>query len=358
MAEILISDPTLRDGNHAVKHQLSRSRSAATRRPRTRPACRSSRSATATGWAPPRCRSAQALLSDREMLRIAREQLTDVQLQAFGDPRLRDDARPRRRARGGRRRLPRRHALHRGRPDRAPHHVPARAGQAGPRRPDDVPHDDRRAASSRRRARWSPTAPGRDRDGLGRRVADRRRAAPRSPRSSTARGRGRLPRARQPLRSASPTRSPPSTEARRSSTAPRAASARAPATRSSRCSSRCCAGSATTPASTSTSCSKRPTWPSASSCRRSRRPTRSTIVSGLAGVFSGYSRPVRRIAREFGVDPRDVFFALGKREVIAGQEDVILEVAAALRDASRSSRDRAGERVEVADGHAPGGARR
>ena len=34
---------------------------------------------------------------------------------------------------------------------------------------------------------------------------------------------------------------------------------------------------------------------------------------------------------EFGVDPRDVFFALGKREVIAGQEDVILEVAAELR---------------------------
>lgn len=57
-----------------------------------------------------------------------------------------------------------------------------------------------------------------------------------------------------------------------------------------------------------------------------------TIVSGLAGVFSGYSRPVRRIAQEFGVDPRDVFFALGKREVIAGQEDVILEVATALRE--------------------------
>jgi 4-hydroxy 2-oxovalerate aldolase len=58
-----------------------------------------------------------------------------------------------------------------------------------------------------------------------------------------------------------------------------------------------------------------------------------TIVSGLAGVFSGYSKHVRRIAGEFGVDPRDVFFALGRREVIAGQEDVILEVAAELRDA-------------------------
>jgi 4-hydroxy 2-oxovalerate aldolase len=57
-----------------------------------------------------------------------------------------------------------------------------------------------------------------------------------------------------------------------------------------------------------------------------------TIVSGLAGVFSGYAKHVRRISGEFGVDPRDVFFALGQREVIAGQEDVILEIAAALRD--------------------------
>jgi len=55
-----------------------------------------------------------------------------------------------------------------------------------------------------------------------------------------------------------------------------------------------------------------------------------SIVSGLAGVFSGYKGPVARIAREFGVDPRDVFFALGERGVIAGQEDVILEVAATL----------------------------
>jgi 4-hydroxy 2-oxovalerate aldolase len=67
-----------------------------------------------------------------------------------------------------------------------------------------------------------------------------------------------------------------------------------------------------------------------------------TIVSGLAGVFSGYSRHVRRIAAEFGVDPRDVFFKLGEREVIAGQEDVILEVAAALRDGGAPARAREG----------------
>lgn len=55
-----------------------------------------------------------------------------------------------------------------------------------------------------------------------------------------------------------------------------------------------------------------------------------SIVSGLAGVFSGFSKHVERAAGEFGVDPRDIFFELGKRKVVAGQEDMIVEVAAEL----------------------------
>jgi 4-hydroxy 2-oxovalerate aldolase len=56
----------------------------------------------------------------------------------------------------------------------------------------------------------------------------------------------------------------------------------------------------------------------------------SSVVSGLAGVFSGYAQPVARISARLGVDPRDVFFALGRRKVVAGQEDLILEVASEL----------------------------
>lgn len=52
-----------------------------------------------------------------------------------------------------------------------------------------------------------------------------------------------------------------------------------------------------------------------------------SVVSGMAGVFSGFMKPVTRIAREFNVDPRDVFFELGRRKIVAGQEDLILEVA-------------------------------
>lgn len=55
-----------------------------------------------------------------------------------------------------------------------------------------------------------------------------------------------------------------------------------------------------------------------------------SVVSGLAGVFSGFAGPVKRVAAEYGVDPRDVFFELGRRKVVAGQEDLILEVAAQL----------------------------
>lgn len=55
-----------------------------------------------------------------------------------------------------------------------------------------------------------------------------------------------------------------------------------------------------------------------------------SIVSGLAGVFSGFMKPVVRISKEFNVDPRDVIFELGRRKIVAGQEDIIIEVANTL----------------------------
>lgn len=55
-----------------------------------------------------------------------------------------------------------------------------------------------------------------------------------------------------------------------------------------------------------------------------------SIVSGLAGVFSGFAKPVSAIAAEQKVDPRDIFFELGKRKAVAGQESLILEVALQL----------------------------
>ncbi|MET0573454.1 MAG: 4-hydroxy-2-oxovalerate aldolase, partial [Pedobacter agri] len=51
-----------------------------------------------------------------------------------------------------------------------------------------------------------------------------------------------------------------------------------------------------------------------------------SIVSGLSGVFSGFAKHVTRISKEYGVDQRDVYRELGKRKVVGGQEDLIIEV--------------------------------
>jgi 4-hydroxy 2-oxovalerate aldolase len=55
-----------------------------------------------------------------------------------------------------------------------------------------------------------------------------------------------------------------------------------------------------------------------------------SVVSGLAGVFSGFKNRVLDISAREGVDPRDVFFELGRRQAVAGQEDLIVDVALAL----------------------------
>ncbi|MFB7543125.1 4-hydroxy-2-oxovalerate aldolase [Streptomyces zaomyceticus] len=58
-----------------------------------------------------------------------------------------------------------------------------------------------------------------------------------------------------------------------------------------------------------------------------------SVVSGLAGVFSGFKNRVLDVSRREDVDPRDVFFELGRRQAVAGQEDLIIEVALALKAA-------------------------
>lgn len=57
--------------------------------------------------------------------------------------------------------------------------------------------------------------------------------------------------------------------------------------------------------------------------RRTPSPDSQTIVGGLAGVFSGFARHVETWSRDRQVDPRDVIFELGRRQVVAGQEDAI-----------------------------------
>jgi 4-hydroxy 2-oxovalerate aldolase len=58
--------------------------------------------------------------------------------------------------------------------------------------------------------------------------------------------------------------------------------------------------------------------------------TSMSIMSGLAGIFSGFASHVQKAAERYGVDPRDIFIELGKRKVVAGQEDFAVDVAVYL----------------------------
>lgn len=55
-----------------------------------------------------------------------------------------------------------------------------------------------------------------------------------------------------------------------------------------------------------------------------------SIAGGLSNVFSAFSKHIARISKEYNVDPRDVFFELGKLKVVGGQEDKIIDVAIKL----------------------------
>ncbi len=59
-----------------------------------------------------------------------------------------------------------------------------------------------------------------------------------------------------------------------------------------------------------------------------------SIISGLHGVFSGFVKHVERIAAQYGVDPAVVFSELGRREIVGGQEDIIIEICTHLREES------------------------
>ncbi|WP_340682639.1 4-hydroxy-2-oxovalerate aldolase [Amycolatopsis coloradensis] len=58
-----------------------------------------------------------------------------------------------------------------------------------------------------------------------------------------------------------------------------------------------------------------------------------SLVSGLAGVFSGFKRKVLKAAADYGVSPWDIFVELGRMQAIAGQEDLIPEAAGRVRQA-------------------------
>ena len=58
--------------------------------------------------------------------------------------------------------------------------------------------------------------------------------------------------------------------------------------------------------------------------------TRDSLVLGYAGVYSSFLLFAQRAAKKFNVDSREILIELGKRHVVGGQEDMIMDVAAEL----------------------------
>lgn len=58
--------------------------------------------------------------------------------------------------------------------------------------------------------------------------------------------------------------------------------------------------------------------------------TKDSLVLGYAGVYSSFLLHAQRAARQFNIDSRDILIELGRQKVVGGQEDMIIDVAAAL----------------------------
>ena len=56
------------------------------------------------------------------------------------------------------------------------------------------------------------------------------------------------------------------------------------------------------------------------------------VLTGLTRLFSGFEKPIIKASKLYGVEYSSLIFELGNRKLVAGQEDLIIEVAQKLKN--------------------------